>query len=84
MNNYTRIAVPIGYRVIGLPPYSAHSPSSVPIGYRPNHLSDMLRLAVVSKVGGLYTDFDFICLRSVADIRNSIALAVSCCCSHST
>lgn len=40
------------------------------------HLSDLLRLAVVSLKGGMYADFDMICLRTVEKLRNFDALAV--------
>ena len=47
------------------------------IEYRIEHTSDVLRLAVVSKAGGMYADIDIICLRDVSSLRNYIGLAVS-------
>ena len=41
------------------------------------HTSDVLRLAVVSKAGGMYADIDIICLRDVSSLRNYVALQVS-------
>ncbi|CAL4157742.1 unnamed protein product, partial [Meganyctiphanes norvegica] len=38
------------------------------------HMGDMLRLGVLWKMGGLYSDSDTICMRSVEGITNMVAL----------
>ena len=42
-------------------------------GFLAQHLSDIARVAVVWKAGGLYADFDFICMRKVSYLRNLLA-----------
>ncbi|CAL4068730.1 unnamed protein product, partial [Meganyctiphanes norvegica] len=42
-----------------------------------SHLSDLLRLGLLWKVGGMYTDTDTVCLRSVAGLTNVVGLGAS-------
>ncbi|XVE62029.1 hypothetical protein DITRI_Ditri06bG0086200 [Diplodiscus trichospermus] len=44
-------------------------PGSVPLF---NHLSDLIRLAVLYKYGGVYLDTDFIFLKDLSGLRNAI------------
>ncbi|XVE76525.1 hypothetical protein DITRI_Ditri12bG0180700 [Diplodiscus trichospermus] len=44
-------------------------PGSVPLY---NHLSDLIRLAVLYKYGGVYLDTDFIFLKDLSGLRNAI------------
>ncbi|KAG8082758.1 hypothetical protein GUJ93_ZPchr0014g46775 [Zizania palustris] len=45
------------------------SPGSVPVG---QNLSNLLRLALLYKYGGVYLDADVVVLRSFSDLRNTI------------
>ncbi|KAL5213570.1 hypothetical protein ABZP36_002722 [Zizania latifolia] len=45
------------------------SPGSVPVG---QNLSNLLRLALLYKYGGVYLDADVVVLRSLSDLRNAI------------
>ncbi|CAL4132696.1 unnamed protein product, partial [Meganyctiphanes norvegica] len=42
--------------------------------WRASHLSDLLRLGLLWKFGGMYTDSDTVCLRSVAGLSNVVGL----------
>uniref|UniRef100_A0A6N2MQL1 Alpha 1,4-glycosyltransferase domain-containing protein n=1 Tax=Salix viminalis TaxID=40686 RepID=A0A6N2MQL1_SALVM len=44
-------------------------PGEIPL---PQNLSNLIRLAVLYKYGGIYLDTDFVVLKSFADLRNSI------------
>ncbi|KAF9665187.1 hypothetical protein SADUNF_Sadunf16G0095900 [Salix dunnii] len=44
-------------------------PGEIPL---PQNLSNLIRLAVLYKYGGIYLDTDFIVLKSFADLRNAI------------
>ena len=39
-----------------------------------SHLSDLLRLGLLWKLGGMYTDSDTVCLRSVEGLNNVLGL----------